>query len=114
MSLPEAQKLARHTDITMTMKYTHIGMEDRAKAIQLLACQWNGSASGVSESQPVTSDGTTCHKEGAGKKRKNPDKSRGFDVVRQPVSSNDTNDEKWRRRELNPRPVIFQRRHLRV
>ncbi len=30
VSLPEAQKLARHTDINMTMRYTHIGMEDTA------------------------------------------------------------------------------------
>ena len=32
-SLPEAQKLAWHSDIKMTMKYTHIGMADQAKAV---------------------------------------------------------------------------------
>lgn len=32
-TLPEAQKLARHTDIKMTMKYTHIGIDDQAKAV---------------------------------------------------------------------------------
>ena len=32
-SLPEVKELARHSDIKMTMKYTHIGMEDQARAI---------------------------------------------------------------------------------
>ncbi len=32
-SLPEAKELARHTDIKMTMRYTHIGIADQAKAI---------------------------------------------------------------------------------
>ncbi len=35
-SLPEAMKLARHSDIKMTMKYTHIGLEDQAKALTAL------------------------------------------------------------------------------
>lgn len=38
-SLPEAKELARHTDIKMTMKYTHIGMADQAKALGQLP--WN-------------------------------------------------------------------------
>jgi site-specific recombinase XerD len=29
-SLPEARQLARHSDVRMTMKYTHIGLEDIA------------------------------------------------------------------------------------
>ncbi|MCA9055677.1 MAG: site-specific integrase, partial [Planctomycetaceae bacterium] len=32
-SLPEARELARHSDIKMTMKYTHIGIEDQARAL---------------------------------------------------------------------------------
>jgi len=32
-TLPEAMKLARHSDIKMTMKYTHIGIADQAKAV---------------------------------------------------------------------------------
>jgi hypothetical protein len=35
-SLPEVKELARHSDIKMTMKYTHIGMEDQARAISNL------------------------------------------------------------------------------
>jgi hypothetical protein len=30
VSLPEAKELARHSDVNM-MRYTHIGMDDRAK-----------------------------------------------------------------------------------
>ena len=32
-SLPEAKKLARHSDIKTTMRYTHIGLEDQARAV---------------------------------------------------------------------------------
>jgi integrase len=32
-SLPEAKELARHTDVKMTMRYTHIGIDDQAKAV---------------------------------------------------------------------------------
>ena len=32
-SLPEAKELARHSDIKMTMRYTHIGIDDQARAV---------------------------------------------------------------------------------
>lgn len=32
-SITEARELARHTDVRMTMKYTHIGMADQARAL---------------------------------------------------------------------------------
>ena len=32
-SIMEAKELARHADIRQTVKYTHIGMEDRAEAL---------------------------------------------------------------------------------
>ena len=31
-TIPEARELARHSDVNMTMRYTHIGIEDQAKA----------------------------------------------------------------------------------
>jgi hypothetical protein len=31
--LPEAKELARHSDISMTMRYTHIGINDQARAL---------------------------------------------------------------------------------
>ena len=33
VSLVEAKELARHTDVNMTMRYTHIGLGDRSKAV---------------------------------------------------------------------------------
>jgi len=35
-SVTEARQLARHSDIKTTMSYTHIGMEDQAKALAAL------------------------------------------------------------------------------
>jgi len=35
-SLPEAKELARHSDVKMTMRYTHIGIADQAKAVAKL------------------------------------------------------------------------------
>ena len=32
-TLPEAKNLARHSDINMTMRYTHIGIDDQARAV---------------------------------------------------------------------------------
>ncbi|MGD9721456.1 MAG: tyrosine-type recombinase/integrase [Pirellulales bacterium] len=32
-TLPEAKELARHSDVNMTMKYTHVGLGDQAKAV---------------------------------------------------------------------------------
>ena len=32
-TLTEARELARHADVRMTMKYTHIGLEDQAEAL---------------------------------------------------------------------------------
>jgi site-specific recombinase XerD len=54
-SLPEAQKLARHSDIKMTMKYTHIGMDDQARALGNLPSGLLHPCciSGVSDSQQV-------------------------------------------------------------
>ena len=35
-TLTDARELARHGDIRMTMRYTHVGMADRAKALAML------------------------------------------------------------------------------
>jgi len=35
-SPPEAMRLARHSDVKMTMRYTHIGIEDQHRAVQSL------------------------------------------------------------------------------
>ncbi len=35
-TLPEAKELARHSDVKMTMRYTHIGIQDQARALASL------------------------------------------------------------------------------
>ena len=36
---PRHESLARHSDVRMTMKYTHIGIEDQAEAVRKLPFQ---------------------------------------------------------------------------
>ena len=88
-SLPEAKELARHTDVKMTMRYTHIGIQDQAKAVACLPtpiaesakrtvakaalhgrCNFGGAGS---PSPSSTGNGQ------AGKKRRNPRRGEGFD-----------------------------------
>ena len=42
-SLPEARQLARHSDVRMTMKYTHIGLDDQARAVRHLPSPESGN-----------------------------------------------------------------------
>jgi integrase len=46
-SLPEARELARHSDVRQTMKYTHIGIDDQAKAIRRLPWHQIGTNPGI-------------------------------------------------------------------
>lgn len=41
-SLVEAKELARHSDVTMTMKYAHIGIDDQHRAVQNLPWEDTG------------------------------------------------------------------------
>ena len=67
-SVPEAMQLARHSDVRTTMKYTHIGLKDQAKAVSKLP--WKTSSgeeepgSGDDEPAQRSDSGTgltTCH-----------------------------------------------------
>jgi integrase len=75
-TLPEAQKLARHSDIHMTMKYAHIGIDDQAKAVANLptAALHGRCISGGPEGQSVATRGKTT----TARKRQNPCESKGF------------------------------------
>ncbi len=86
-TLPEAQKLARHSDIKMTMKYTHIGLADQAQALaQLPTPALHGRCIlGGAELQSVA----TPDEDVAVHKRKNPCGDRGSGVVCQPTASAD-------------------------
>jgi site-specific recombinase XerD len=56
VTLPEAKELARHSDVKMTMRYTHIGIHDQARAVAKLpaAALHMRCVSGGSEGHPVT------------------------------------------------------------
>lgn len=105
VSLVEAKELARHSDVRMTMKYTHIGLEDQAKAVNRLpslpkvepaaaekpaeeclhiVCTSSGAA-GQTGATPVTKSPSSRET----RKRKNPRRSKGLDASWQPVSQVD-------------------------
>ncbi len=74
--LPQAPKLARHSDIHMTMKYAHIGIDDQAKAVANLptSALHGRCISDVSEGHSVAKSGTTTNS----KKRENPCRNMGL------------------------------------
>ena len=133
-SLPEAKELARHTDIKMTMKYTHIGISDQARALgqlpwtdrpELLDPEKTEPTRNVtpnedekswerSGSEPGVSD---CHigaRGDIGESLPSNDTTPVGDRGCRELSSPDDDRQKWRRRESNPRPAIDPRKLLRV
>jgi integrase len=81
-SLPEARELARHADIRTTMKYTHIGMDDRARALSNLRWQRIGSGAHDGGGHSVASNDSAPVSEGEGDCYKNLDESSTSDVDR--------------------------------
>jgi integrase len=103
-SLVEAKELARHSDVNMTMRYTHIGLGDQAKAVANLpapkgrrpepAAQAAPEKVGALQmrcifcsagSHPVTFSGNGSEVQ----KRHNPRQSKGYVIDRRQVSSPD-------------------------
>ena len=97
-SLPEAKELARHSDVKMTMKCTHIGIDDQHRAIQKLPWEDIGRKSGATDRQQMSRDDTI---ESESINDATPVNDGG--CRRNSVSDNEC--QKWRRRESNPRPV---------
>jgi integrase len=95
VSLVEAKELARHSDVRMTMKYTHIGLEDQAKAIAKLPaipqppikaagkCLHYVCTSSGADGQPGSEPVTHRRQKGRGQKRQNPRRSKGLDAESQ-------------------------------
>ena len=109
------KELARHTDGKMTMKYAHVGIGDRAKALANLPFQeCNRSKPVTAEGHPETSAGTSKPANGTAQETTNPGGDRGYVVLCLPETPDGVPEEKWRRRELNPRPAIFPRKLLRA
>jgi len=117
-SLVEARELARHADVKMTMNYTHIGLEDRAKAVQNLPTdpKWlqMRCISGVPEGHLQSSDNTGCHSDAAGSGDTSPCDVSPSGTHRQKKAPSVTDGAQWRRRESNPRPVTFPQKPLRA
>lgn len=98
VSIPEAKELARHTDVRMTMKYTHIGIDDQAKAVAKLpaAKSWlhYGCSSEHIDSHYLTSGDTTQSGQDACEEDVNPcverdmtQKNTGWHCLAQPVKN---------------------------
>ncbi len=115
-SLPEARELARHSDVRMTMKYTHIGIEDQARAVAVLPnpCQQIVISSVVPSSQSEAGPVTETPKNADDAPDLNPSHVAPSDTQEQKKAPPVTEVPEWRRRELNPRPAIFPRQLLRV
>ncbi len=114
-TLPETKELARHSDVNMTMRYAHIGIQDQAKAVAGLPFQE------CYRSKPLTAPG---HRESSSDiasppgsdpdETTNPGGNRGYVILCLPKSSTVVGRENWRRRESNPRPENLQVGPLRV
>ncbi len=100
-SLPEAKELARHSDVKMTMKYTHIGIGDQARAVAKLPLPKSPMEPPDSAAPPADSAlqmrcisrDFGCHSSsqpvatGEDHKRQNPCQGKGFDTSRRHLSS---------------------------
>ena len=133
-AIAEARELARHSDVRMTMRYTHIGLNDQARALASLPSPKSQPAHAAEQSfqgESAASQQTSQYSSGrdrqTGSKRdttwqttkKNPEASSAaasgtYDASGQSVAEPGTDSAQWRRRESNPRPAIDPRKHLRV
>ncbi len=103
-SLPEAMKLARHSDIKMTLKYTHIGIKDQHRAVQNLPWERSGSASKTSDRHCTSQNDT---KEVDALYDETPVTDRGYHEI----SSSDSGCQKRRERDSNPRSRLPRTQH---
>ena len=102
----------------MAMRYTHIGLDDQARAVAAIPVPRIPRANPSDDaplweclrSEPCgepchlpSSAGNTVTMELASLNDENPCGDRGLDAVCPPVAINGTDGEKWRRRESNPR-----------
>ncbi len=107
VSLPLVMSLARHRDVRMTMRYTHLGIDEQATALKRLPgiCQHIVSKQGLPAQQEAASART--------KVQRNKGEARGVsDAPKAPYSADwhkkapsGKDGAKWRRRESNPRPA---------
>jgi integrase len=110
-SLPEAKELARHTDVKMTMRYAHIGIEDQARALRGLpvprpeGCQDIVRKAAVSGRPGLATAGSDWQKDSPTGESVTRGVKAVSGVSRQKKAPPVTGGAEWRRRESNPRPV---------
>ena len=114
VKLVEAKELARHSDVRMTMKYTHVRLEDQAKAVNLLpsldipasdaedeclhiVC----TESGADRQNGALTD-TGRHESTSKKKRRNSPNSKEFGAVQQPSAQGGTERQKVEAAGIEP------------
>jgi integrase len=113
-SLPEARELARHADVRTTMKYTHIGMEDRARALSNLRWQRIGSGARDVRCQSVAANdndkASPINKESGG--REGNSSVSGTDS--QPVATGGNDESDSQKRVRFPPPPLISIRYGRL
>ncbi len=116
VNLVEAKELARHSDVKMTMQYTHIELEDQAKALAKLpeACQHIVSTQAVDNDHRASLVGTNCQGDTDKATNVSDDQLAGCDANSQQKTPEVNPANQWRRRESNPRPATLPCRLLRV
>lgn len=107
-TLTQTKELARHGDVRMTMRYTHIGIKDQAKALKSLptpgSCQDIVRKSTGSSSPELSPDDQECPAEERETENENPCNSRGSVTKCPPESSSGKESKNWRER----RPTAIQ------
>ena len=100
----------------MTMKDTHIGIDDQDKALAALPnpCQHFVSISGGFQRHSAAEPKIARPSEDVGSHDATSCKTSPCDNLKQEESPDDTSGDSWRRRELNPRPVMLRSRPLRA
>jgi len=108
VSLPEARELARHSDDNMTMRYTHSGIEDQAKAIAKLpnSCPHIVSTPGDSRSPEQSRAVAESQDEGAGQVDETSAGVSPSDTKKQKKSPPVEDGDLWRRRESNEQATL--------
>jgi len=120
-TVPEARELARHSDVRMTMRYTHVTLEDQARAIQSLPMPVNVEdtqdqepvgqdivrKTSVAACQELTGRASQMLRERWDSLGVNPCLCEGYDAECPRSSPVGDENEKWRRRGSNPRPAML-------
>ena len=115
-TLAEAKELARHSDVRMTMKYAHIGIEDQADALAGLPTPWQDIGRNASDfrGREASLADSDQQQEEVDTNNRSPANCEASGVDCQSDSADAEMANGWRRRELNPRPAMHPRQRLRV